>query len=183
MATPINPFAALTLIAAPAVLTNSSSVLTMGTGNRLGRAVDRVRQLTAELEHPEALSEAAAQIRLAELHTIQRRMLLLIRALRAFYLAIGAFAGASLLSLIGAVLASAAGEWAHLLMRALEAVAIVFGTVAVGALVRGSLLLVRETQIAVTAMEERAAWVEETFAAFDRQRHRPSAEAPADRRT
>jgi hypothetical protein len=34
-----NPFAVLTLISAPAVLTNASCVLLFGTGNRYGRAI------------------------------------------------------------------------------------------------------------------------------------------------
>ncbi len=45
-----NPFAALSLIAAPAVLTNASSLLILSTSNRLARAVDRARQMTTELE-------------------------------------------------------------------------------------------------------------------------------------
>ena len=57
MASPVgdNPFAVLTLIAAPAVFTNASSVLALGTGNRLARVVDRTRQLTNQLR------DAAAQ--------------------------------------------------------------------------------------------------------------------------
>jgi hypothetical protein len=162
----INPFAALSLIAAPAVLTNASSVLTMGTGNRLARAVDRGRQLIAELERPEALTAEAAHARVWELKAIQQRTLLLIRALRCFYLAIGGFAGAALLSLIGSALASAA--WARLLTKGLEVVAIAAGFIAVVALIRGALLLVRETQIAVRVMEERAAWAQEIFAEFEK---------------
>jgi hypothetical protein len=38
---PANPFAALSLIVAPAILTNASAVLAMSTSNRLARAVDR----------------------------------------------------------------------------------------------------------------------------------------------
>ena len=38
-----NPFAVLTAIVAPAILTNASSVLALGTSNRLGRVVDRTR--------------------------------------------------------------------------------------------------------------------------------------------
>jgi hypothetical protein len=44
------PFTALTLVAAPAVLTNACSVLALGTGNRFARAVDRQRQLSTLLE-------------------------------------------------------------------------------------------------------------------------------------
>jgi hypothetical protein len=45
-----NPFAVLTLISAPAVLTNASCVLLFGTGNRYGRAIDRVHQLSELVE-------------------------------------------------------------------------------------------------------------------------------------
>jgi hypothetical protein len=40
-----NPFAVLSLIVAPAVLTNACSVLVLSTSNRLARATDRVREL------------------------------------------------------------------------------------------------------------------------------------------
>jgi len=46
----VNPFAVLSLIVAPAVLTNASSVLAMSTSNRLARAVDRARELSKQLE-------------------------------------------------------------------------------------------------------------------------------------
>ena len=44
-----SPFAALTIVVAPAILTNASSVLCLGTGNRIARVVDRTRALRAEL--------------------------------------------------------------------------------------------------------------------------------------
>jgi len=59
-----NPFAVLTAVVAPAVLTNASSVLSLGTANRIGRIVDRTRILTAELrqldrrDHPDGAAEA-----------------------------------------------------------------------------------------------------------------------------
>lgn len=37
----VSPFQILTLIVAPAVLTNSSAVLSLSTSNRFARAVDR----------------------------------------------------------------------------------------------------------------------------------------------
>lgn len=42
-----NPFAAPTIVVAPAVLTNAASVLCLGTGNRIARVVDRTRVLNA----------------------------------------------------------------------------------------------------------------------------------------
>ena len=50
---PANPFAAFSLIVAPAILTNASSVLAMSTGNRLARSVDRARDLARQLEAKE----------------------------------------------------------------------------------------------------------------------------------
>src|SRR6266852_9170130 len=46
-----SPFAALTIVDAPAILTNASSVLCMGTANLLARVVDRTRVVSAELAH------------------------------------------------------------------------------------------------------------------------------------
>ena len=50
MDVPTNPFAILTFISAPAVLTNASCVLLFGTGNRYGRAIDRVHELADLVE-------------------------------------------------------------------------------------------------------------------------------------
>lgn len=52
-----SPFAVLTAVVAPAVLTNASSVLCLGTGNRLARVVDRTRVITAEISSLEPTSE------------------------------------------------------------------------------------------------------------------------------
>jgi hypothetical protein len=52
-----NPFAILTLIVAPAVLTNACSLLALNTANRFGRAIDRSRWLTAEMDRLENTSE------------------------------------------------------------------------------------------------------------------------------
>lgn len=41
-----NPFAALTIVAAPAILTNASSVLCLVTGSRLARVMDRARAVS-----------------------------------------------------------------------------------------------------------------------------------------
>lgn len=148
-----NPFAALTLIAAPAVLTNASSVLVMSTSNRLGRVVDRVRVVSSELEAEGRYDRAEIAVRLRELAASEQRMFLLLRALRCFYLALGGFAGAALLSLAGAVLAASG---TRLITTALEAVAVVAGLVAVGGLVTGCALLLRETRIAVDVLHQSA---------------------------
>jgi len=60
----VNPFAVLSFIVAPAILTNASSVLTLSTSNRLARAVDRARELTTALESTAALGSRSAQLEL-----------------------------------------------------------------------------------------------------------------------
>jgi hypothetical protein len=149
-----NPFAVLSLIVAPAILTNASSVLAMSTSNRLARAADRVRELSRQLEDPHETNTALASDRLYELGAVERRSLLLLGSLRSFYLALGGFASATLMSLMGAVLVSL--EWAAPIVRVLEIIAVGAGVVAVGALVAGSGRLVQETRIAVEVMGERS---------------------------
>ena len=95
-----NPFAALTAVAGPAVLTNACSVLALGTSNRLARVVDRTRVVTRQLAEQkpgtkEYESLARQRTRLAV------RSHLLLRALRATYAALGGFASAALLMVVG----------------------------------------------------------------------------------
>lgn len=103
MSDPTNPYAALSLIVAPAVLTNASSILVLSTSNRLARAVDRARALATELDTPAKAMDLAA-LRLSELDSAARRAVMLLGALRLFYASIGSFAAAALTSLIGAAL-------------------------------------------------------------------------------
>jgi hypothetical protein len=150
-----NPFAPLSLIVAPAILTNASSVLAMSTSNRLARAVDRARDLARQLEAadqstPEGSADTAR--RLHELSVAEERSMMLLRVLQSFYIALGGFAVATLVSLVGAVLAS---FFPGLIITVLELLAVASGGVAVGALVRGSIMLVRETNLAVTVMHDR----------------------------
>jgi hypothetical protein len=148
-----SPFAILSLIVAPAILTNASSVLAMSTSNRLARAVDRARDLARQLEGPHAVRDDDADLRLRDMSITEDRTFLLVRALRSFYSALGAFATATLLSLIGAVVSRFDDGLA---VRVLEIVAVIAGAVAVGALVNGSLLLLRETTMAVDMLKERS---------------------------
>ena len=98
-----NPFAVLTAVVAPAILTNACSVLCLGTGNRLGRVVDRTRVLSAELVSLTAGSlEHQAIVRQFERLEVRARVLL--RALRTFYASLGLFAAAALISVIGSTL-------------------------------------------------------------------------------
>lgn len=146
-----NPFAVLSLIVAPAILTNASSVLAMSTSNRLARAVDRARELSKQLEADNRGPDAPR--RLDELASAEQRALLLLRALRSFYFALGGFASAALVSLLGSVLVPLS---VSLLTAILEVIGVSAGLAAVGAIVHGSALLLRETRIAVQVLSERA---------------------------
>jgi hypothetical protein len=68
-----NPFAALTVIVAPAILTNASSVLAMGTANRIARVVDRTRIVAKELAEIEDQSSRAFVIRVNQLDRLHAR--------------------------------------------------------------------------------------------------------------
>ena len=88
------PFEVLTFIAAPALLTNASSLLVLSTSNRFARAVDRARSLERE-----GRGGAAAEL-------ARKRAHMLSWALIAFYLAVSVFALGTFVELLGAGLAS-----------------------------------------------------------------------------
>jgi Protein of unknown function (DUF2721) len=151
-----NPLAVLSLIVAPAVLTNASSVLAMSTTNRLARAVDRARELARQLEETNDISSTQAARRLRELASTERRSLMLLAALRSIYFALGSFACAALFSLLGSALLSVN---ASTIAQGFELVGIATGLLALAALVHGSAMLVQETRIVVQVLQERAASV------------------------
>ena len=57
-----DPFSVLTFVAAPAVLTNASSVLALGTNNRLARVADRAHAVTAQLAGASGHEGSAAEL-------------------------------------------------------------------------------------------------------------------------
>jgi hypothetical protein len=128
-------------VAAPAVLTNASSVLALGTNNRLARVADRAHAVTAKLAGVSDHEGSAA-----ELAVLQTRAQLLLRALRCFYLGLGLFASSALISIAGSIVVSYG--WPSAFQIA-AGVGVVCGTSAVIALVCGCVLMIRETQLAV----------------------------------
>ncbi|MFO0840979.1 MAG: DUF2721 domain-containing protein [Gemmataceae bacterium] len=144
-----NPFTVFTLITAPAVLTNASAVMSLTTSNRLARAMDRARQLQAELSHTQPPTDRAYAVRRLEL--TRRRALVMTQALGAFQLAYGSFAAATLVALIGAALASfGLFPLAH---GALAGSFACFMTAIVSTMV-GAIRLVRETRLAYEVVRE-----------------------------
>src|SRR5262249_35786655 len=137
-----NPFGILTFIVAPAILTNASTVIALGTSNRFARTIDRARALSSQVEGKENDPDPEIALRFRQLRYAERRALFLVRALTAFYLSVGAFAAASLISLVSAVLFVVHTEFLH---QASLVAALCAGVVGVGSLVTGSGLLVLET--------------------------------------
>jgi uncharacterized protein DUF2721 len=146
-----NPFGILTFIVAPAILTNASSINTLATSNRLARAIERARVISSQIEEDEGEPDSAAEVRLTLLRYAEKRTKLLVRALTAFYVSIGAFAAASLISLLGAVFVTAHQE---LLRDMMLAVSLFSGVIGVGGLAIGSGLLIVETRLALRGLTE-----------------------------
>ena len=147
-----NPFAVLTAIVAPAILTNASSVLALGTSNRLARVVDRTRIVAAQLAAfgPDT---ADYQVWAGQLAPLQVRAQLLVKALRLFYAGLGMFAASALVSVGGSTVAYYGQS---VLFQAAAALAVLTGASAVLGLTAGCVLMVRETQLAVRVLEEEA---------------------------
>ncbi len=147
---PANPFAVLTFISAPAVLTNASCVLLFGTGNRYGRAVDRVHELSDAIETT-SIPEAELRLRVRQLDSSERRVLLIVQALSCFYTAVAGFVVSTLVSLIGAILVSG-----HIA----EGVTVCFGSgllagsVGVFAMLTGAVMLARESRYSFHILRE-----------------------------
>jgi hypothetical protein len=147
----VNPFSLLTFIAAPAILTNASSVNALSTSNRLARSMDRARAISRQIEEHDDDADGGNAVRLTILKLAERRTLLIVRALTCFYIAIGSFAAASLISLLGAVFVAAQQD---LLRQVTLAISLCAGIVGVGGLTCGSGLLVFETRMALRGMAE-----------------------------
>ena len=150
MALPENPLSVLTIIVAPAILTNASSILINGTSVRFARVVDRFRALQSL---PSAAAGAGRDSAVREQQVAGRRALLLVRALTAFYVALGSFAATTFLSLAGSVL-SEGGLGAS---RALMIAAVAAGGVGgVGGLIVGASFLVSEVWLAHGVLRDEA---------------------------
>jgi len=150
-----NPFAALSFIAAPAVLTNAASVLAMSTSNRFLRASDRMRQLADRLDRG-VDTEATLTMFRVQVSRVEKQAVLLLHGLVGAYIALGSFAGASLVSIFGAAFGAAAmAAGAH----AAVIVALVFGFGGVCGLGYSSVNLFRATRLSMLNIIEEAALI------------------------
>jgi hypothetical protein len=159
-----SPWALLTFLAAPAILTNASTVLALGTSNRLARASDRARAASSVLLGGKSAAQgplahgATERIVEEEFDTAARRAAMLVQALRRFYLAAGCFAAAACIALLGAV-----GAYfdAHALDVGGRVLAIAATMAGVASLVSGTLRLVAETRVALASIGKQVEAVEE----------------------
>jgi len=145
-----NPFAVLTAVVAPAILTNACSVLSLGTANRIARVVDRTRVVTAARALL-ATGSPDYKTYTRQLERLQTRGNLLMRALRIFYASLGAFAASALTAVAGSALAA---YDLQLAFRAAAVIGFAVGSAGVSALVVGCALMVRETRLAIQGMTE-----------------------------
>lgn len=147
-----NSFAVLTAIVATAILTNASSVLALGTSNRLGRVVDRTRVVYADLastvpgsqEHRDWTEQLAA---------LRSRAQMLLRGLRLLYDALGLFAASALVSVAGSVAIFYGNK---LSFEVAAALAVLTEASAVVGLAVGCALMFHETRLAVQSLDAEA---------------------------
>ena len=154
-----SPFAILSFLAAPAILTNASTVLALGTSNRLARAADRARLLSNLLLAGDKKSDldAAAALQLKDFNNAILRARLLIRALRFFYLGAGAFAAGTCISLVGATL----GYYGITpLVAAGQVLALLTALIGVVSVSAGAGILVAETRIGIRVLNDEQEAVE-----------------------
>jgi hypothetical protein len=152
MASPIgdSPLAILTFIAAPAVFTNAASVLSLGTGNRLARVVDRTRQIAAELRK-DCADNPLNQMYLRQLTRLDRRAEKLVRGMAFFYTAVGSFASASMVAVFGASLTFTRFGFP---VQVVAYFSLAAGIVGFIGLASGSVHLVQETRLALITLRE-----------------------------
>jgi len=147
-----NPFAVLTAIVAPAILTNACSVLALGTSNRLGRVVDRTRVVTSDIAASKPGSEGFLEWN-SQLRSLETRTHMLLRALRLYYAALGLFASSALISVAGSI---AAFYGLRPLFQVGALLAVLSGGSAVVCLSVGCFTMVNETRLAVKSLGEEA---------------------------
>ena len=152
-----SPFAALTFVAAPALLTNASSVLALSTINRMLRTRDRMHELFAKSESGKVSEQESVRL-IKQVDRVERQAGLLLRALRSIYVALAAFASATLVTLLGAGVATFQGAlWLHLF----AGLGVALGLVGVGGLVLGCVSLFYATQLSLLNISDEAAAVRE----------------------
>lgn len=152
-----NPWAVLTFLAAPAILTNASTILALGTSNRLARASDRARAASRLILESKPGESGESKESMTDFDAAARRTGMLIQALRRFYLGAGCFAAATCVALLGGL---ATFFEIHSLDMVARVLAILATLAGVGSLVSGTLRLVAETRVALGSIDRQYAAIE-----------------------
>jgi hypothetical protein len=144
---PQNALAVLTAMITPAVLISACGALIFSTSTRLGRVIDRVRalserfqQLASSPEKDELFDERRALI-FSQLDRQSARARLIQRSMTAFYAALGVFVASS----VAIAIASAAA-------RNFTWIAVVLGLLGSLFMLYGSMLLIVESRMALSAI-------------------------------
>lgn len=143
-----NPFAVITIIAAPAVLTNASSVLSLSTSSRLLRCLDRINHLTEKLDKG-GLSEDLKKMHAKHIDLSHRQARQFLRALRSIYVSLASFALASFIALVGAALV---GTFAREVIEGMAVLSFFAGGVGAVGFVWASIELIKASKITITIM-------------------------------
>jgi hypothetical protein len=143
---PPNAAHVLTAMVTPAVLISACGMLVMSTSNRLARIVDRVRQLSHEMERlaggpRDEETELRWNACEAQLDLQVRRGRLIQRALTSFYVALGTFVATT--AALG--LAALSPAW--------TGVPPLLGILGTLVLLYGSVILIRETTLALRSID------------------------------
>jgi threonine/homoserine/homoserine lactone efflux protein len=142
----------LTAMITPAVLISACGTLIFSTATRLARVVDRVRELSRQIEQlcggalTELPDERRAEVE-RQLAAHAERSRLIQRSLTSFYLALGLFVATTVsLGVVGVI---DRGAW----------VPTVLGIVGTVVLFYGSMLLIAETRVALRAVNDEMAFI------------------------
>jgi len=147
------PFAALTFIAAPALLTNATSVLALSTTNRMLRTREAMTAMLARSERG-AVGADEQEIFLRQVNRTEIQAGLMLTSLSAIYTALGSFAGATLMTLVGAALLPVIGGPIEI---AVGVLGLSLGALGVFCLILGSLRLFGATKLSLVTIREEAA--------------------------
>ncbi|MBY0494798.1 MAG: DUF2721 domain-containing protein [Cyanobacteria bacterium] len=144
---PQNALAVLTAMITPAVLISACGALIFSTSTRLGRVIDRTRTLSERFQelaaHPEQdeMFEERRVLIFTQLDRQTSRARLIQRAMAAFYTALGAFVAAT----VSIAIFSAAA-------RNFTWVAVLAGVIGTLYMLYGSILLIIESRMALSAI-------------------------------
>jgi hypothetical protein len=145
-----NPFAVLTFLMAPALLTNASNLLSLSTSNRLARTSDRARRAAAAIL-ASTVSDATTEDLRHDFQNAVQRTILLVKALHRIYFAAGSFAAGTFIALFGAFASHLHIPHTALLTQTLTALATLAG---VAGIVAGSVTLMSETRLALKSLAD-----------------------------